>query len=134
MTKTELRQILDERIKIANDKRLSIKERQDEDKITQTILSIAKLMFSDACGNFETAQLSLKSDEEIEQLINKLKPENNHKLALNDEQKLWLLENHNAKRSLPALTKAYNKRFNTQVDTDFIDGKCKLYGFADYQP
>lgn len=135
MTYEKLQNILDERLRIANNKQLSVKERQVEDKITQTILSVAQLILADK-DDFEITRSDLRPDEEAELLMNMLKSENKsskHKDSLSDEQKLWLFDNFRNQKNLTDLTKAYNERFCTQVDVGFIGDECSFYGFTDYQ-
>lgn len=76
MTLMELQDILGERIRIANDKTLSIETRQKENEISQTISSLAKQMINNADIVFRTEKLMAEG---------KLKKSNIKKMVNADE-------------------------------------------------
>lgn len=74
MTLLELQGILGERVSIARDKNISIEEREQEAKMSQTISTLAKQMINNADIVLRTNKLvadgKLK-DSEIEKMIGK---------------------------------------------------------------
>ena len=72
MTLMELQEILGERIRIANDKTLTIDERKRETDISQTISSLAKQMINNADVILRTDKLIAEGklqDSNIQKII-----------------------------------------------------------------
>lgn len=72
MTLLELQEILGERIKIANDKALTIEERKRETDISQTISSLAKQMINNADVILRTDKLVAEGklqDSNIQKIV-----------------------------------------------------------------
>ena len=132
MTQSELREILCERIKIANNKNLPVEQRQAENKITQTILEIAQLVFDDNTKSTKTVTPPAAEHTAVNwglfaETDSSYSDKRRHPFG--DSQKLWLIENFRLQPNMGALARAYNECFGTNVTSRFIKEKCKFYGF-----